>query len=155
MEPHAYCPSCDESFSVRSDTQKIPYPSGGKDSVFRTIACCNSCDLGILHPSFNDEEVTNLYHGGGFWGEAGSQVRRQFYAMAYTLAKRRWAYMAKHVSFSGSVRILDIGAGHGCMGMVAAKELKNRFKEYVVVKSGLETLCSGRSFTYYRKGGRE
>ena len=130
------CPGCNHSQAAsRFKVAPIPYPAPPKKrNETRKVYFCDRCDLGFMNPVFTAAELKELYSGGEFWSHTDFRLGLKSFAFPYVIAEARWKYLLSKISLGESFRILDIGAGHGCFGMVAAEERSGSFNEYVAVE---------------------
>ena len=136
MSKKIFCPICKIPFEI-SESNRIPCPTSSlSNSSKQWIAFCQFCELGILYPTQKKEETSHLYEGGSFWGKVSVSSKIQNYAMPYALAEARLKFILENSALKSvpSLKILDIGAGHGCFGMVAAKYFCKSLQEYAIVE---------------------
>lgn len=101
-----------------------PYPGAGGAGRPTRILFCPSCGFGQADPLPTEAELAELY-AGAYWNQAEVKpVVRSDAPLAFLLAERRWASVAAQMAPPRpDLNVLDIGAGLGCLGLVAAASL--------------------------------
>ena len=117
------CPLCQVSFAILAQ-HSVPYRIGSRrEALSRDIVFCPRCNLGIVELPYGDHEINDLYQSGEYWADIAVDPRPQTFAMPYALAQARWDWIKKRAALpASSLRILDVGAGLGCFGMVAVRD---------------------------------
>lgn len=135
------CPVCSKQISD-GDFKSVPYRSkfGEKSRhEFPTyIGVCPGCGVGIAFPVISEDQIKALYSEGGYWQTVNLNTSLKGFPVPFGLATVRWKLVEKHLGRSGKVKdlkILDIGAGHGCFGLVANSSHKFSIKEYHAIES--------------------
>ena len=87
-------------------------------------------------PVWGIDELEKFYSEGDYWGDSKTEMLLpKKYPVPYGLAVSRWGLIEPLFGESGKqISILDIGAGHGFLGMVAAKSKKVHLSNYVCVE---------------------
>ncbi|MFB3883630.1 MAG: class I SAM-dependent methyltransferase [Thermodesulfobacteriota bacterium] len=131
------CPVCSWDFKD-GQYRTSPYPTEAEKSEKRPrwIAFCGNCGIGIANPLWEGDELEDFYSKGGYWGHSKTEILLpKKYPVPYTLAVSRWKLIGPFFEKSGKpISMLDIGAGHGFLGMVAAKTLGSHLSTYVCVE---------------------
>lgn len=134
------CPVC--SCYLDNTLKQIPYPciarEDEQDMFFSNIVFCDYCEVGIAFPEISKDRIEEFYESGSFW----KQLRPQRFSLKsipvpFALAKSRWNDIERLLVKSKNntnVRILDVGAGYGCMGLVANKSKYTRLNLYSCVE---------------------
>jgi SAM-dependent methyltransferase len=140
------CPACAKDI-VRSRAKAVPYPqSGGKKHKFPQEICfCASCGLGIAQPVPGEQELADFYGQGEYWGKTSPRlIDPRYYPGAYANARARWEfiYNACPDIARSDITLLDVGAGQGLMGWVAACDPRVRLKAYHAVEQDRHALQS-------------
>ena len=119
----------------------IDYPGyQGKVGRPSQIKLCPDCGSGAAFPMLSDEEVERLYQDEAFWKESDAvKIVPRNFPLFFDLAKVRWKNIKPHLTAPQAedetpFSILDIGAGHGCFGLVASDYMKGRSWRYVAVE---------------------
>ncbi len=131
------CPIC--SWNFRDNQYRtVSYPTGGKKSENKPkfIAFCEKCGVGIADPLWTDDDIGKFYSEGEYWANPKIEMLLpKKYPVPYALAISRWELieplLEKH---ENPISILDVGAGHGFLGMVAAKNMGSHLSTYVCVE---------------------
>ncbi|MBM3132056.1 MAG: methyltransferase domain-containing protein, partial [Chloroflexi bacterium] len=134
------CPVCSWDFST-GEFKVIPYPSGTRPKIAgqvpTTIRFCGRCGVGLACPPISGEATEGLYSQGEYWKQTQSGVSLRILPVPFALAQARWRLIegsvAEHAG-SRAIRVLDIGAGHGYLGLVAAAKGSVRLGEYCAVE---------------------
>ena len=132
------CPLCSSVFE--EDIQRsIPYPTAAHSRIARkpqSIEFCEKCGVGIALPLLAEKELQELYAGGRYWAHSDSRIiLPKKYPVPYALALSRWEIIESFLGKNrGPASILDIGAGHGFLGMVAARREGFNLGKYVCVE---------------------
>lgn len=117
-----HCLACGTE-SARPNAER-PYPGAAAGRPQR-IQFCPHCGFGQCDPMPSDGELAALY-AGDYWKQAAPKpVNRAAAAVPFLLATRRWSDLRKHLPARAlDLRMLDIGAGVGCLGLVAAAQME-------------------------------
>ena len=103
------------------------------------ICFCQNCGLGIAYPSLTAHELEDLYESGEYWQSSRPKVfKPNIYPGQYSLAKARFKFIEPFIDElkrKESISVLDIGAGHGFFGLVAAKNNSLKLKEYYAIEA--------------------
>ena len=136
------CPVCAESLE-QQHAKGVVYPFGGKEKKEETpqaIYFCLRCGVGFAFPMLTEEQLKVLYEQGGYWQKLSVEVLSfQKYPVQYLLAKARWDLI--ETSFKNdqrrkaTVSVLDVGAGHGFLGMMAAQSGTIKLSDYTAVET--------------------
>ena len=132
------CPICSWAFE-ESKCKAVPYPAESSTTIknrFKAIIFCENCGVGIALPLVANEELEKFYAQGHYWGHSRVDVLSpKEYPVPYALALSRWGLIESLLEgTTRPVSILDIGAGHGFLGMAAAKSQKFYLKKYACVE---------------------
>ena len=86
-----------------------------------------------------ETQLESLYSQGGYWPNARVDVLSfKKFPVPYVLAKARWALVESSLTEKrngNAISILDVGAGHGFLGMAAARSKKFNLREYAAVEA--------------------
>lgn len=140
------CPIC--SVNLQDAAAKtIPYPMKGLEKTGiepEYIIFCDNCGAGIAVPACSDKELDKYYSKGSYWKKQKIELlTARKYPVAYALAVSRWKLLEPLISDTVKmVSILDIGAGHGFYGMVAAKSKKVQLGNYTCVEKDKSLVAS-------------
>ncbi len=131
------CPIC--SWNFRDNPYRtVSYPSVGKKSENKPkcVAFCGKCGVGIAGPLWTDDDIGKFYSEGEYWTNPKIEVlSAKKYPVPYALAISRWELIEPLLARSENpISILDVGAGHGFFGMVAAKSRKVHLLRYVCLE---------------------
>jgi len=140
-----YCPVCAKDFDEKN-FRSIPYPSEGYSLKTgkspEVIVFCPDCEIGLAYPNLTEDQLEELYDKGEFWKDLSiRRFRPKDFPGQYALARSRWDLIADHLKRTTGRReisILDIGAGHGFLGIVVAKNKRIKLKKYGMVEADLE-----------------
>lgn len=135
------CPICSNEIDLEYD-KKVLYnlSDEDKDALNRpkSIYFCKGCDVGIAYPRFTEEQIEEIYTKGEYWKEHDPEIFTPRKSLGlYTLAESRWHFVKTfllEIKTKKTISILDIGAGHGYFGMVAAKDKNFEISEYCAVE---------------------
>jgi len=132
------CPVCDSVLSLtKCKTSPYPSESASKD-VPKRIIFCNYCGLGIADPMPSDEALARLYNDSNYWSKVKSVVCPRKQPIFPALARSRWSLIQSHLDRikekPDGLKILDIGAGFGYLGIVAANSSEVVLDEYCAVE---------------------
>ncbi len=117
------CPVCLDEILLE-ECRKVSYPQGNSQT-FDKIIFCKKCTLGIAQPRLTDEEINSIYERGEFWKVNDVKLLSpRLNPGPYALAEARWSLIEKVMPKQSNISVLDVGAGHGFFGRVAAKGLK-------------------------------
>lgn len=116
------CPVCKTECPSQD---KINYPAGTrKIEAPERILLCPNCELGFAHPMLSEEALDELYKGSTYWGGPCPEITRSNFPVPFALAKARWGLIERFAKVTKeAVHVLDIGAGHGCLGLTAQQNL--------------------------------
>ena len=132
------CPVCAEFFKEGS-YRTISYPTIREkllDNIPRAINLCANCGAGVAIPGWSNYSLEKFYSGGNFWknSDKGTILPKK-HPTAYALAMSRWKIIEPlFVGTENSVSMLDVGAGYGLLGMIAAKSKKVRLAKYTCIE---------------------
>ena len=117
----------------------MPYPSkNALNNVPEKIIFCGRCCLGIAEPMPSDEALDHLYGESCYWSKVKSVVSPRKQPVFFALARSRWSLIQSNLNNRKEkphgLRILDVGAGFGYLGIVAANSLGTALDEYVAVE---------------------
>jgi len=131
------CPICSWGFK-NGQYRTVSYPTEAEKSENKPkwIAFCENCGVGIAVPVWSIDELENFYSSGDYWGNSRAEVlSAKKYPVPYALARSRWKLVEPLIRRVGDkTSVLDIGAGHGFLGMIAAKSKDLRLATYVCVE---------------------
>jgi 2-polyprenyl-3-methyl-5-hydroxy-6-metoxy-1,4-benzoquinol methylase len=131
------CPICSWSFKD-SQSRTISYPTTAQqfENKPRFIVFCGNCSVGIAVPVWGIGEVEKFYSEGDYWGDSKTEILSlKKYPVPYALAVSRWKIIEPLLEEAAEpISILDIGAGHGFLGLVAAKSRNLHLSTYVYVE---------------------
>ena len=132
------CPICSWHFE-EGCYRSVTYPSQGKQEAAtrpKTIAICGRCGVGIASPLISKNNLEAFYSMGMYWNHPESEFfTAKKYPIPYALALARWNFLQPFLKEKVTpVSILDIGAGHGFLGIVAAKSRQIPLSSYIYVE---------------------
>ena len=135
---HSNCPICGFHV-VFPQCNTVPYPSkNASNAMPKKIIFCAHCGLGIAEPMASDEALDRLYRESYYWSKVKPIVLPRRQPVFLALAHSRWTLIESHLNKrnekSHGFRILDVGAGFGYLGVVAANSLGAALAEYVAVE---------------------
>lgn len=129
------CPICSWHFTD-GNFESVTYPSKGRQrdqaQIPATIRFCNKCGTGAAHPTISDNTIDELYAKGEYWKKASQEIPLKIFPVPFGLAQARWKLIERSLTQS-KIKILDIGAGHGYLGLVAGSGHLS-LKEYHAVE---------------------
>ena len=133
----------------------IPYQTTSYEKTLpkpRSIAFCGNCGLGIAVPFWDDKDREDFYSKGEYWGTDNIKaLSPKKFPIPYTLALSRWKLIESRLGEKKRpISVLDIGAGHGFLGIAAAQSLRSDLSEYVYVEKD-ETLAASLKKTWARR----
>ena len=132
-----HCPVCGFHFSPEYNNFLV-YPSKIKDhNIPERIIICNNCALGISDPLLSDAMLEDYYKNSKYWKESSPKISIRKQPVLFAMAKARWALIESFLIRQGiisDVSLLDIGAGYGYLGMVAAKSKNVIIDKYTAVE---------------------
>lgn len=105
--------------------EPLPYPGGSGRAPglrFESIARCSGCGLGYALPQHTQAELDAFYAGGGYWHEVVTHSPQQV-AHERNQCRQRVAAVMPHLRAGDSLKVLDIGAGHGWTADALAEAL--------------------------------
>ncbi|MGR3301672.1 MAG: class I SAM-dependent methyltransferase [Candidatus Scalindua sp.] len=86
----------------------------------------------------SEEDLQELYQNNQFWGDTTKRlITPKNCPVSFLLAETRWSLLVSHVPEWDKevvINILDIGAGQGCLGMVAKAYLPEYEINYTAVE---------------------
>ncbi len=132
------CPVCKDNILTEKDA--LPYPAGLSNTrkiVPNAIRLCGRCGVGVAFPPVSEEEMSRLYTGGEYWGTKNLNTSLKNFAVPFGLARSRWKLIEEYLislSRTRGIRILDIGAGQGCLGLVASSSCQISVSQYIAVE---------------------
>lgn len=136
------CPGCRGDCSEEG-FKKISYPSSKHGQRIKnypqSIIFCPSCSLGFAYPLVPQEELDSYYSHGDYWQDDAVKILTpKNFPGHFASAQARWQFIRPYIleKFSdSSISILDIGAGHGFLGMVAASDQGVRVRSYNAIEA--------------------
>ena len=133
-----HCPVCSLNLADTAG-KNIPYPREGSSKTGiepEFIIFCENCGAGIATPVCSDEQLDKYYSDGSYWKKQKVEIlSARKYPVQYALAESRWKLLEPLLSKTVKrVSILDIGAGHGFYGMMAAGSHEVHLKKYTCVE---------------------
>lgn len=136
------CPVC--SFSDRKERfEQIDYPALDHQQapdIPSVILVCPDCETGFAWPMPSDNSLAGLYENSEYWGNSIPPISDRSYPIPFSLAEERWRLISarlKKEKKEAQLSILDVGAGQGCLGLVARRNLDTSFC-YSVVEPDLQ-----------------
>jgi SAM-dependent methyltransferase len=117
----------------------VPYPTENstKDAPKRIIFC-NRCGLGMADPLPSEDALNVLYTESNYWANVKPVVCPRKQTVFVALARSRWSLIQSHFNKptekARRLRILDVGAGFGYLGIVAANALGVMACEYGAIE---------------------
>ena len=134
------CPIC--SHDINIDSGSVPYPGNnrryGDNRFFSNIVFCNKCGLGIAFPAIPKDKMEEFYERGTFWKQLRpADFSLKAFPVPFALAKSRWGNIENALIQSGNLgdlRVLDIGAGYGCLGFAGSQSRKAWIALYTCVE---------------------
>jgi len=136
---HNNCPICGFPL-LPPQCEVVPYPSISVSSkVPEKIIFCGRCSFGMAEPMPSDEALGQLYNESNFWGKVKPAVSPKKQPLFFALARSRWSLIQSYLDKKngnppGLLKLLDVGAGFGYLGIVAANNLGATLDEYVAVE---------------------
>ncbi len=154
------CPIC--SFKLGDNFKKIKYPGiGGQENNslnFREIIFCSQCKTGIASPDISDDVIKNYYEKGKYWKQINPKKAFKNAIVPYTLAKTRWgnieSLLLQFKNFK-NIAVLDIGAGHGFIGMLANESKQIKLERYTCVEPDFQMRQCLNSYWIGRSDGHK
>ncbi|MBM3251560.1 MAG: hypothetical protein FJZ11_02090, partial [Candidatus Omnitrophica bacterium] len=134
------CPACSwNSHGSNFRQERYPTASDYNSEIPRphSIYFCNNCGLGIAYPELTESQLDSLYTEGNYWRNLETALSPKKSPGYYALAQARWNIVELFLNDRNKkerISILDIGAGHGFFGMVAAKSKNILIDKYCVVE---------------------
>ncbi len=145
------------SYKLDDFAKKTSYPGivtlEKKDLGFRDILFCSNCKLGITLPEIPEDVLRDYYEKGEYWKQASPRRLFRNAVVPYALAKSRWEDVETVLiksKDSKDISILDIGAGHGFIGIIANESNNISLKKYTYVEPDLQMRKCLNSY-WYRK----
>ncbi len=152
-----YCPVCSGDFK-KKESRSSSYPTvdgqlkNGKAP--QRIYFCPNCEMGIAYPNLTEEQLKELYSQGEYWkNPTVKEILPKKDPAPYVLARTRWHIIVSYLEKEGNnkkVSMLDIGAGHGFLGLIAAENQDPVLSKYVMVEADNE-LRSAFELTWGKK----
>lgn len=136
---HSNCPIC--GFPLfPSHCETAPYPSkNASNDVPEKIIFCSGCGLGVVEPMPSDEALDRLYNESNYWSKVKPVVSPRKQPTFLALARSRWSLIESHLNKRKEklhgLKILDVGAGFGYLGIVAANTHGVVLDEYAAVEA--------------------
>ena len=136
------CPLC-HSALFSDKCEAVPYRSEFLSSdVPKKIIYCQHCGLGIAKPLPSEESLDRLYKESNFWAKVEPVVSPRKHPIFPALARSRWSLIQSHLGRReekwGGLKVLDIGAGFGYLGIVAVNAPGVAIDEYCAVEPDLK-----------------
>jgi len=135
------CPICSWPFSGHSYGHRVYPTNSGDDKISNkphSILFCGNCEVGIAFPQLTESRLIALYSKGNFWKNLGTgMLMPKNFPGHYALAQARWNSIAPFIKkniVNKAISILDVGAGHGFFGMVAARNRNVYLEKYCAVE---------------------
>ena len=131
-----YCPVCGYEFPVEHDNF-ISYPSKIKNhNIPERIIFCSNCTLGISDPLLTDAMLEDYYKCSKYWKYPNPEISISKQPVLYAMAKARWSLIESFLIKYGikEVSLLDIGAGYGYLGIVAAQSKNVFIEKYTAIE---------------------
>lgn len=136
------CPICFSQINLNNKILFYPvdFDKGKQKKVFTEIHFCPTCNVGVAFPEISEKEMQEYYVSGHYWQNAKLRGSLKDFPVPYTLAKIRWKIIEEELIAKKrkNISILDIGAGFGCIGMVAGKSRKVSLDRYVMLEPDLK-----------------
>ena len=133
------CPVC--SACLKDNAETIPYPDVNRVSEFgddfKQIRFCCQCGLGVVYPDIDDQKLARYYNNGGFWVVPKPHFLFRQAVVSSLLGQSRWKSIEEALARSHinrKIRILDIGAGYGFIGLHAARSTQFELSLYTCVE---------------------
>lgn len=125
------CPICN---SDKLEIFSYPAINSKKTSIrFTEIASCQACGFGIATPRVSQCQLDAFYASGEYWENIASQNPYQK-AHEFNQSGIRVRKCINHLSRSGNINVLDVGAGHGFIATWLEILLKEKIKYYHYVE---------------------
>ncbi|MDP8212631.1 MAG: class I SAM-dependent methyltransferase [Candidatus Zapsychrus exili] len=132
------CPVYSNRFKEQ-EAECIKYPYDKKDkNVPNDIYFCGNCGVGIAYPPLSKKQLEELYFNGEYWDDSKIQlITPNSFPGQYVLSKSRWDFFKNGIknNIKKSWSILDVGAGHGFYGMIAADDKDIDVVEYCAIEA--------------------
>jgi 2-polyprenyl-3-methyl-5-hydroxy-6-metoxy-1,4-benzoquinol methylase len=111
----------------------IAYPGAGAGALnFSSIRLCTECGLGRAQPMPAQAKLDAFYRSGAFWDATGNHPAQR--AHESVQAQMRVQHCLRYLSPARALRVLDIGAGHGCVADWLARLPPGRVASYAFVE---------------------
>lgn len=123
--PKGHAETC--AYPVKISTAETP----------REIRFCPECGLGSAFPMPTEDALERMYHNMEYWELSDDEIPPRKEPVPYALARVRWRSIRSSIPNDHShrgLRVLDIGAGHGYLGDVAASDRKSVLTAYAMVE---------------------
>jgi SAM-dependent methyltransferase len=151
------CPLC-RGYFKGTQYRTVPYPSKIDVNLKnrpKAIVFCGHCGIGVAHPAWSDNELEQFYAAGDYWRHHKiERLSPKNYPVPHALAVSRWKLLEPFLGIDRKISILDIGAGHGFLGMVAAESKSVNLSKYTCVEKDkvlTESLSKTWSVSCYGK----
>lgn len=149
------CPVC--SCKLDNIANRTAYPGFVDKSEnilgFSEIIFCKDCKVGIAFPDVSDDALRDYYEKGGYWPNVAPLKALKKAIVPYALAKARWenieSLLVQAEKFK-DIAILDIGAGHGFIGMLANESKKIKLNRYTCVEPDVQMRQCVNSYWFGR-----
>jgi len=133
------CPACSKPLSDQPQ-HRIAYVGSGTDTWDpKEILLCQHCGLGFAIPPITQGQMDVLYGKGEYWRNKKVRLLSpKIDPGLYALADSRWKFVKDALMQEkgrGEISILDIGAGHGFFGMIAAEDKDIKLTRYCPIES--------------------
>jgi SAM-dependent methyltransferase len=135
------CPVCASAFSSEN-IKSVAYPAlpanNSQAKIPKVIRFCGHCGAGMAFPPLPASEIDALYTRGEYWRQEGTEPSSRIFPVPFGLARARWKIIEKFLVQSGTVngiRLLDIGAGQGYIGLMASTSRRIATAEYTAVEA--------------------
>ena len=133
------CNNCYTSFDSRSETL-LDYPCLGVKidnvEIPSRIIVCKNCNIGKADPMLDEASLDAIYNHSLYWLDTTQkEISKKSFPTAFALADSRWNLIKKYIKDNTNIELLDIGAGLGCLGIIAQEDKKNSLSKYIAVDS--------------------
>ena len=113
-----------------------PYPADGAPEAsirFESIRLCTACGLGQALPEYPQDALDAFYADGRYWGDTVARDRRQV-LHERNQCRHRVAAVRPLLAAGDTLRVLDVGAGHGWIADQLLAALPGRALTYHFVE---------------------
>jgi 2-polyprenyl-3-methyl-5-hydroxy-6-metoxy-1,4-benzoquinol methylase len=123
-----------------SEQESTPYPAKNTqvEGIPERIAFCNRCGSGFARPAPSDKFLEHYYGDSQYWKIAKASIRPHRQPVLLAMARSRWSLIQTHLLNLNLKRdglsLLDIGAGYGYLGIVAAAGKRIPVNRYTAVE---------------------